>query len=42
MIKLLNRTELNTALSLVWKVFCEYEAIHYPELGKQTFWNAIH
>lgn len=42
MIKLLNRTELNTALPLVWKVFCEYEAVNYPESGKQAFWKAIH
>lgn len=42
MIKLLNRKELNSALSLVWKVFCQYEAVNYPESGKQEFWEAIH
>lgn len=42
MIKKLDKTELYTALSLVWKVFCEYEAINYPESGKQTFYDAIH
>lgn len=42
MIRLLDRNELNNALPLVWKVFCDYEAIGYPEAGKQAFWNAIH
>ena len=42
MIKRLNETELNNALPLVWKVFCDYEAVYYPEYGKQAFWNAIH
>lgn len=42
MIRLLNKTELNNALPLVWKVFCEYEAVNYPESGKQAFREAIH
>lgn len=41
-IKKLNRKEIQDSLSLVWKVFCEYEAVHYPESGKQAFWDAIH
>jgi len=42
MIKALNREELEQALPLVWTVFCEYEAVNYPESSKQVFWNAIH
>lgn len=42
MIQPLIRTELNNALPLVWKVFCEYEAVNYPESGKRAFWEAIH
>ncbi|MGN0621306.1 MAG: GNAT family N-acetyltransferase [Porcipelethomonas sp.] len=41
-IRRLNRSELNDALPLIWKVFCDYEAINYPEAGKQAFWEAIH
>ena len=41
-IKHLNKRKLKQALSLVWKVFCEYEAKDYPESGKQAFWSAIH
>lgn len=41
-IKKLNTRELYDALPLVWKVFCEYEAIDYPEAGKRAFWDAIH
>lgn len=26
----------------MWNVFCEYEAVNYPESGKQAFWAAIH
>ncbi|MGN1399719.1 MAG: GNAT family N-acetyltransferase [Erysipelotrichaceae bacterium] len=26
----------------MWKVFCEYEAINYSEIGKQSFYNAIY
>lgn len=42
MIKELNREELEQALPLVWKVFCEYEAVNYPESSKQLFYDAIH
>ncbi|QNU68884.1 GNAT family N-acetyltransferase [Ruminiclostridium herbifermentans] len=42
MIKALDRNELENALPLVWSVFCEYEAVNYPESGKQAFWDAIH
>ena len=38
----LDKRKLKQALSLVWKVFCEYEAKDYPESGKQAFWDAIH
>ena len=38
----LDNKELIEALPLVWNVFCEYEALDYPEYGKQAFWNAIH
>lgn len=41
-IRQLNREELNDALPLIWKVFCDYEAVNYPETGKQAFWEAIH
>lgn len=27
---------------MVWKVFCEYEAVDYPEGGKEAFYQAIH
>ena len=40
-VRLLERNELNNALPLVWKVFCDYEAVNYPESGKQAFRNAI-
>ncbi|MGN0379183.1 MAG: GNAT family N-acetyltransferase [Butyrivibrio sp.] len=42
MIRALRRDELENALPLVWDVFCEYEAVNYPESGKLAFWNAIH
>ena len=42
MIKQLNKTELMNAIPLMWRVFCEYEAVSYSELGKQAFWEAIH
>ena len=29
-------------LEMVWKVFCEYEAVDYPEGGKEAFYQAIH
>lgn len=42
MIRKLTQEEIRNALSLVWKVFLEYEAKNYPENGAQAFWNAIH
>lgn len=33
---------IEEALPLVWDVFCKYEAVNYPDYGKQVFWNAIH
>ena len=41
-IRLLTRKELNNSLDFVWRVFCDYEAVNYPEGGKQAFYNAIH
>ena len=41
-IRLLTRDELNIALDLVWKVFCEYEAVNYTETSRQAFYDAIH
>ena len=38
----LNINQIKDALPLVWEVFCKYEAIDYPENGKQAFWDAIH
>lgn len=39
--KLSHKTLVN-ALPLVWEVFSDYEAVHYPDEGKQAFWDAIH
>lgn len=41
-IKELSRRKLNDALSLVWDVFLEYEAVNYSESGKQAFWDSVH
>lgn len=41
-IRKLERKELNEALTLVWEVFSQYEAVHYDEHGKRVFWEAIH
>ena len=41
-IKSLTRDELNNALDLVWKVFCEYEAVNYTEESRKVFYDAIH
>ncbi|MGN1399524.1 MAG: GNAT family N-acetyltransferase [Erysipelotrichaceae bacterium] len=41
-IKKLNIKEIHDALPLVWKVFCEFEAINYPENDKRSFYNAIY
>lgn len=38
----LSRTEIPAFLSLVWNVFCEFEASNYPEQAKQIFKNAIY
>ena len=26
----------------IWDVFCKYEAVNYPENGRNAFWEAIH
>lgn len=41
-IKLLEKRDIINALPLIWEVFSEYEAVKYPESGKQAFWDAIH
>lgn len=41
-IRKLSKNELEIALKMVWKVFCEYEAVNYPESGKEAFYQAIH
>ena len=41
-IRKLSKNELEIALEMVWKVFCEYEAVNYPESGKEAFYRAIH
>lgn len=41
-IKHLKRKDFENALSLVWKVFLQYEATDYPEEGKQAFKQAIY
>ena len=41
-IRLLTRDELNNALDLVWRVFCEYEAVNYTEESRQVLYDAIH
>lgn len=40
-IEKLNRQQLEKALPLVWNVFCRYEAVNYPESGKEAFRSAI-
>jgi predicted GNAT family N-acyltransferase len=40
-IKELSRKKLNNAIPLIWEVFSEFEAVDYPEQGKQEFWNSI-
>lgn len=42
LIKELNKDELHSALSLVWKVFCQYEAPDYTEDGVNEFYKSIH
>lgn len=34
--------ELTDSLPLIWRVFCEFEAVNYPENGKKAFYDAIH
>ncbi|MDD6462688.1 MAG: GNAT family N-acetyltransferase [Clostridiaceae bacterium] len=41
-IKEIGRKELDKALPLVWDVFCKFEAVDYPENGRQAFRDAIH
>ncbi len=41
-IKKLSEKELYNAVSLVWSVFDEFEAVNYSERGKEAFWNTIH
>ena len=41
-IALLSREELNSSLDFIWNVFCNYEAVNFPEDGKQAFYHAIH
>lgn len=40
-VRKLSRKELDEAIPLVWNVFNEYEAVHYPEAGKEAFHRAI-
>ena len=41
-IKELGAKDLQASLPLVWDVFQKYEAVNYPEAGKQMFYQAIH
>ena len=41
-VRRLKRDEINKSLDLVWRVFCRYEAVSYPESSKAAFWQAIH
>lgn len=41
-IKQLSKRKLKEALTLVWEVFLEFEAVNYQEAGKKAFWDAIH
>ncbi len=41
-IKEIDKTALNEALSLVWRVFQEYEAPDYTQQGIDEFYNSIH
>lgn len=40
--RVLNSSEYESALQLVWKVFQEYEAPEYPEQGVKSFYESIH
>lgn len=41
-IKEIDKTALNEALSLVWRVFQEYGAPDYTQQGIDEFYNSIH
>lgn len=41
-IKRLKKTEKETALKLVWKVFLEYESLDYTQEGIDEFYKTIH
>ena len=41
-IRVLTKDEYAVMLELVWRVFNEYEAVDYPESGREAFWQAIH
>lgn len=41
-IKKLSHGKLKDALPFVWNVFLRYEAVNYPEAGRQAFWDAIY
>ena len=41
-IRLLTKEELNKSLDFIWRVFCDYEAVNYPEDGKQAFYKVLH
>ena len=39
--KVMNRLIFGDYFSLVWDVFCKYEAVNYPASGKKAFGDAI-
>lgn len=41
-VRRLKQDEISKSLDLVWRVFCKYEAVSYPESSKAAFWQAIH
>ena len=41
-IKRLNKNEIENALTLVWEVFLEYEALDYTQEGIDAFYKSIH
>ena len=40
-VRKLTREEIEEALPLIWDVFNKYEAVNYPETGKEAFHKAI-
>lgn len=40
-VRKLSRKEIGEAIPLVWDVFNRYEAVNYPETGKEAFHQAI-